>query len=448
MSYGAYVEDPAERTAARNSFCAGVLLVAGIGNDNFHSALFPSAYGKTVCAVGAFFGNGRRWYEPPPFERGSNHDPAIDLAAPGGNLIATTHWGCRLSTNAYYDLSGCGHPESGNDFGGTSAATPVVSGVAALILGKYRAHGPSGDEALLGEDLYQTMIRSARHPGSSSGHTVVLDDSTTAFFDDSAGYGHVRADAALNFLASPRQIYHQRGTALSVVDTFLSVRTLLNIPGVPPDTYTVKTYVLRKAITFDPAFQAKPMAWVRSSGTAGVKNVDPYDYKWEVNWGRIVRVTATTCTLETNVFNIIRATPPYDWLPILPSKAAVALTTVGVPSAGGGGGAGPGVRERDAGEGGGLPRTFALHQNRPNPFEQATTIRFEVPARAAVRLDVFDAQGRLVRTLANAEFPAGFHAASWDRCDSEGRVVKPGIYLYRLRAGRFNDQKKMVLLAR
>ena len=305
---------------------------------------------------------------------------------------------------------------------------------------------------MLGEDLYQGMIRTARHPGSTAGRDSTFDDLSTAFLDDSAGFGHVRADTALKFFAPPRQIYHQRITGLTVIDTITTQRTLRNVPGLPnPDSvYTVKCYVLRKTVTFSPAFVTKPFAWARSSGTAGVKDVNPHDYNEEVNFGRIVALSATQCTVETNVFEVLNLADPsfHFWLPLLPTKAAVALTLVGAPAGGGPFSSGPAPSETGHDGAEGAPAAFVLLQCQPNPLSGQTTIRFELPVRTAARLDVFDAQGRLVRTLANAEFPRGLHAVIWDGRDREGRAATPGIYLYRLRAGSFHDQKKIMLLAR
>jgi flagellar hook capping protein FlgD len=92
-----------------------------------------------------------------------------------------------------------------------------------------------------------------------------------------------------------------------------------------------------------------------------------------------------------------------------------------------------------------LPTAFALRQNQPNPFDRTTTIRFDLPLPSPVRLEVFDVQGRRVAVLASAEFPAGFHAISWDGRDVSGTPARPGIYVYRLVAGTFRAQKKMML---
>jgi hypothetical protein len=93
-----------------------------------------------------------------------------------------------------------------------------------------------------------------------------------------------------------------------------------------------------------------------------------------------------------------------------------------------------------------MPPRFALAQNRPNPFSKSTTIRFELPAASRVRLDVFDLLGRRLATLADQQFSAGVHSVDWDRTTVNGLPVSPGIYLYRMSAGTFRDQKKMILL--
>lgn len=107
-----------------------------------------------------------------------------------------------------------------------------------------------------------------------------------------------------------------------------------------------------------------------------------------------------------------------------------------------------GARSIGLGEKVELPTAFALRQNHPNPFSGGTSIQFELPVEATVRLEVFDAQGRLIRNLADAQFPAGLHAVAWDERDSAGRRVGSGVFLYRIQAGSFRDQKKMVLLGR
>jgi flagellar hook assembly protein FlgD len=63
-----------------------------------------------------------------------------------------------------------------------------------------------------------------------------------------------------------------------------------------------------------------------------------------------------------------------------------------------------------------------------------------------VSLRVFDAAGRLVRVLADEERREGRYEEVWDGRSSGGRPVSAGIYFYRLRAGAFEDTKKMILV--
>jgi M6 family metalloprotease-like protein len=89
---------------------------------------------------------------------------------------------------------------------------------------------------------------------------------------------------------------------------------------------------------------------------------------------------------------------------------------------------------------------LVLEQNVPNPFNPSTTIRFYLPARARVRLDVFDVSGALVARVAEGVYDAGAHRATWDGTDARGSRVGSGVYLYRLRAGTRALTRKMIVV--
>ena len=92
-------------------------------------------------------------------------------------------------------------------------------------------------------------------------------------------------------------------------------------------------------------------------------------------------------------------------------------------------------------------RAFRLNQNLPNPFNPATTIEFTIPEAATARLEVFDAQGRLVRTLAVRSYVAPARdRVVWDGVDDQGRAVASGLYYYKLTAGEYQATRKMLLL--
>jgi hypothetical protein len=93
-----------------------------------------------------------------------------------------------------------------------------------------------------------------------------------------------------------------------------------------------------------------------------------------------------------------------------------------------------------------LPAAFALRENRPNPFEASTVIAFELPEPCDVRLEVFDAEGRVVRLLTETAWPAGRHSVAWTGENDAGEMAGPGVYFVRMRAGEFTDTGKMLLM--
>ncbi|MBX2992952.1 MAG: T9SS type A sorting domain-containing protein [Bacteroidetes bacterium] len=85
--------------------------------------------------------------------------------------------------------------------------------------------------------------------------------------------------------------------------------------------------------------------------------------------------------------------------------------------------------------------SFALHQNYPNPFNPTTTIRFEIPHASFVTLKVFDLLGREVKTLVDEVMQPG----SYERVFNAEELAS-GVYLYRLRAGNFEQTKRTLIL--
>lgn len=75
---------------------------------------------------------------------------------------------------------------------------------------------------------------------------------------------------------------------------------------------------------------------------------------------------------------------------------------------------------------------IALLPPSPNPFVDTAALAFEVPQPGRVSLDIFDASGRRVVRVLDAELPAGAHGARWDGRDSGGRRCAAGVYLARL----------------
>jgi immune inhibitor InhA-like protein/flagellar hook capping protein FlgD len=94
----------------------------------------------------------------------------------------------------------------------------------------------------------------------------------------------------------------------------------------------------------------------------------------------------------------------------------------------------------------GVPKVFALGQNYPNPFNPVTTISYQLPKTANVKLEVYNMLGQKVKTLVNANQPAKFYTVQWNGLNEKGSKVASGIYLYRIEAGDFIKTNKMLLL--
>lgn len=87
-----------------------------------------------------------------------------------------------------------------------------------------------------------------------------------------------------------------------------------------------------------------------------------------------------------------------------------------------------------------MPEHFALLQNYPIPFNPSTTIKYSVPARVHITLQIFDILGRSVATLVNEEKLPGMYEVKFD-----GRYLSSGVYFYQLRSYNYNEIKKLLL---
>ena len=96
------------------------------------------------------------------------------------------------------------------------------------------------------------------------------------------------------------------------------------------------------------------------------------------------------------------------------------------------------------------PKETALLANYPNPFNPETWIPYQLAKPAEVTVSIHTADGKLVRTLALGQLPAGVYqekdrAAYWDGTNVQGEPVASGVYFYTLKAGDFSATKKMLI---
>lgn len=88
-----------------------------------------------------------------------------------------------------------------------------------------------------------------------------------------------------------------------------------------------------------------------------------------------------------------------------------------------------------------LPVEFILYQNYPNPFNPSTTIYFSLPQYQFVTLKIYDILGREISTLINEEKQPGNYKETFD-----GSNLSSGVYYYQMKAGKFVETKKLILL--
>ena len=93
-----------------------------------------------------------------------------------------------------------------------------------------------------------------------------------------------------------------------------------------------------------------------------------------------------------------------------------------------------------------IPKAFQLNQNFPNPFNPETQIQFDLPKAARVELHIYNTLGQAVRTLAKNDYPAGTFSVTWNGRDNSGRQLPSGMYIYRIKAGDFQAQRKLLFL--
>lgn len=437
---------PPLNEACLNAYLSGMFLVAASGNAEVHwdgpevrFPVFPAAYHRRVFAVGAFLNTGQRWTDrdvafttctnivtAPLYCRCSNYsdgDPWLDVVAPGGRYIVTTR--DTSEPNRYHTLAGCQPNNIANNtgFGGTSAAAPVASGIAALL--------KSRNFDLTGDDMEQIIVRTTEPP--IGGYSPPL------------GYGRVRASAALERLVLPYAVLRDSLRAsvqqLAVVDsTVLYNRRFVQVLPGPDESWDYTTscvrYRLRGTWTFSPSFTATPWAWIRGSGSTGWRDTVVYDQRYEVPGGRVVSITANSVVLETNVYRIRDnqdTTITLGWFPSVPAKARLGCTAVGLHGT-------VSVDEMSA------TRTQFGVDVRPNPMRREAWIELSIPRAGTVDLELFDLSGRRVVTLVQSTLTPGRHRLRWDGRGFGGELSPAGVYYLRCGFGGVEIVRKVVLL--
>ncbi len=89
---------------------------------------------------------------------------------------------------------------------------------------------------------------------------------------------------------------------------------------------------------------------------------------------------------------------------------------------------------------------FVLEQNYPNPFSEYTHIKYTIPTKSNVNLNIYSVTGSLVRSFNAGEQQAGIYTVKWNGMDEAGNKVSNGVYLYRLQTENYINTKRLFLI--
>jgi hypothetical protein len=90
------------------------------------------------------------------------------------------------------------------------------------------------------------------------------------------------------------------------------------------------------------------------------------------------------------------------------------------------------------------PNDFSLSQNYPNPFNPTTRVKFSIPSKSYVRLNLYDVLGNQVGQILDGEIEAGVHEATISS-NEIGGPLSSGIYFLKLETENFQKSIKITL---
>ena len=93
-----------------------------------------------------------------------------------------------------------------------------------------------------------------------------------------------------------------------------------------------------------------------------------------------------------------------------------------------------------------IPKESMLFANYPNPFNDATSIRYQLHTSGTVTIKVFDILGRDVATVVHEQQSAGIYSVQFQIGNGSVPLLPSGIYFYRLQSGNYFETKRMLYI--
>jgi hypothetical protein len=87
-----------------------------------------------------------------------------------------------------------------------------------------------------------------------------------------------------------------------------------------------------------------------------------------------------------------------------------------------------------------VPTKFELAQNYPNPFKEKTIIKYCLPDRMKIKLEIFDSRGYKIKMLVDEVKEAGTYKETYI-----SDTIENGEYIYKLETKDYFETKKMIL---
>lgn len=89
---------------------------------------------------------------------------------------------------------------------------------------------------------------------------------------------------------------------------------------------------------------------------------------------------------------------------------------------------------------------FNLLPNFPNPFNPATTIRFNLSKPADLKFSIFNSIGQQINKFEFQNLQPGQHSFKWNGLSEDGQPIPSGVYFLRMQADAFFKTSKMLLV--